>query len=79
MRAEDFLDIVQGGNDKQAAFRLGKIPADYAGGRPRVLFDGETSASARTYPYLAGYTPAAGDRVLLAQVGRGWVVLGKIV
>lgn len=76
MRPEDFLDIVQGGNDKQAAFRLGKIPADYAGGRPRVLFDGETIASTKTYPYLLPV--AANDRVLVAVVGNGYVVLGPL-
>lgn len=78
MRPEDFLDIVQGGNDKQAAFRLGSVPADYAGGRPRVKFDGETTASTRTYPYLGNYTPAANDRVLVAMVGSGGVILGKV-
>lgn len=79
MRAEDFLDIVQGSSDKRSAFRLGKIPADYTGGRPRVQFDGETTASTKTYPYLNRYTPAANDRVLVAKVGNGWVVIDKVV
>lgn len=78
MRPEDFLNII-GGREKQAAFRLGTIPADYTSGRPKVQFDGETMASTRTYPYLAGYTPTASDRVLVAMVGNGGVVLNKVI
>lgn len=77
MRPEDFLRIVSN-KDSQAAYRLGAIDAAYASGRPKIVFDGETVASSRTYPYLASYTPAAGDRVLVAMVGHGGVVLGKI-
>lgn len=58
--------------------RLGTIPADYVSGRPRVIFDGEDAATSRTYPYLPSYVPKAGDRVVLAKVGRGWVILGRV-
>lgn len=78
MRPEDFLNII-GDKEKQASFRLGTIPADYTSGRPKVQFDGETTASTRTYPHLASYTPAANDRVLVAMVGKGGVVVGKII
>lgn len=64
---------------KVFAFQNGTIPDTYTSGRPTVLFDGETTASSRTYTYLASYTPTAGDRVLFAKVGTGGVVLGKIV
>ena len=47
-------------------------------GLPAVLFDGEAADSARLWPYLASYMPVASDRVLLARVGHGFVVLGKI-
>jgi len=59
--------------------RIGTIDSAYSSGRPRVLFDGETVLGAKTYPYLASYTPAASQRVLLAPVGRGFVILGRIV
>ncbi|HHY95074.1 MAG TPA: hypothetical protein GX513_08710 [Firmicutes bacterium] len=78
MRPEDFLEIVKRSGG-QPVFRLGTIPAGYVSGRPRVQFDGESAPSARTWPYLASYTPAAGDRVLVAVVGNGGVVLGKIM
>lgn len=79
MRAEDFLSIITPPNDSPSTFRIGRITSTYTSGRPQVLFDGETIASTRTYPYIASYTPAANDRVLLAKVGNGWVVLGKII
>lgn len=78
MRPDEFLELVRPEN-RQVVFRLGTIPAGYAGGRPQVQFDGESAASSRTYTYLASYTPAAGDRVLVAIVGHGAVVLGKVV
>ncbi|GMA55482.1 hypothetical protein GCM10025857_68390 [Alicyclobacillus contaminans] len=43
--------------------------------------DGDTSQTpAGPYPYLASYTPAAGDRVLLARVGVSgkFVIQGKV-
>lgn len=65
--------------EREQKFALGTIPSDYSSGLPNVRFDEETQASVRERPYLDSYTPAANDRVLLARVGRGWVVLGKVV
>ena len=76
---EDFLGLVQGTGKTQSSFRLGTIPATYTAGRPTVKFDGESVASARTYPYASSYTPAANDRVLVAMVGHGGVILCKVV
>jgi hypothetical protein len=59
--------------------KLGKVASGYSSGRPTIVFDAETVASTRTYPYLGSYTPAANDRVLLIGAGNTWVVLGKIV
>jgi hypothetical protein len=62
-------------------FALGTVDSAYSGsGRPKVVLDGDT-VPAGPYPYLASYTPAAGDRVLLARVGVAgkFVVLGKVV
>lgn len=79
MRPEDLIETIRGQPDTKQYFRLGAIPGDYVSGRPSVQFDGESSASTKTYPYLSSYTPAANDRVLLSRVGNGWVVLGMIV
>jgi hypothetical protein len=75
---EDFLRITK--SDVQPSnFRLGKIDPAYTSGRPKIIFDGETTASGKQYPHLASYTPAANDRVLLAAVSGSYVVLGKIM
>lgn len=60
-------------------FRLGKIDPAHTTGRPKIVFDGEITASGKQYPYLASYTPAASDRVILALVSGSYIVLGKIV
>lgn len=79
MEQEEFLYIVRGDESQPSPFRLGTIPASYTTGRPPVLFDGETTASTRTYPYISNYSPTANDRVLLAKVGNGWVIVGKVI
>lgn len=75
---EEFLGIVKGGGSK-SSFRLGEIGSPYSSGRPTVIFDGETGASTKQYPYLSSYTPAANDRVLLVKVAGSYVILGKII
>jgi len=80
MKPEDFLSILHTpSKSKTPTFRMGTIPSDYVSGRPTIKFDGETSASTRTYPYLSSYSPSANDRVLIALVGHGGVILGKIL
>lgn len=59
--------------------RLAVIDANYLSGRPRIRFEGEAASGQKHYPYLSSYTPAAGDRVVVARVGTSWVVMGKIV
>lgn len=73
---EEFLKLNQA-PDKQT-YRIGKIPLSYTSGRPQIVFDGESAASTKQYPYLSSYPPKAGDKVLLAYVGGTYVVLGKI-
>jgi hypothetical protein len=70
-------DIVR--QERKPMTKLGTIPATYTTGKPTVQFDGESSASTKQYPYLASYTPTAGDRVLLLRVGTGWVIAGKVI
>ncbi|GAB6171986.1 hypothetical protein JCM15765_14640 [Paradesulfitobacterium aromaticivorans] len=80
MKPEEFIGFLQQGQGRDSSvFRLGAIPTGYVSGRPQVQFDGESTTSTRTYPYLSSYTPAAGERVLVAMVGHGGVILGKVV
>lgn len=76
--AEEFLEITKGSPSK-ASYRLGKIDPAYISGRPRIVFDGETVASEKQYPYIGSYTPAAGDRVLLERVSGSYIVIGKVI
>lgn len=55
----------------------GTVDPAYTSGLPKVTFDGVAGLSAAGYPYLASYTPAAGDRVLLAPLKDGYVIVGK--
>lgn len=65
----DDLDII----------KFGTIPGSYAAGRPTVTFDGESTASTKTYPYLSSYTPTAGHRVALIRAGHTWLILGRML
>ncbi|MFP5109626.1 hypothetical protein ACSU6B_23150 [Neobacillus sp. C211] len=66
-------------NSMDTTFKLGQIDSTYISGRPRIVFEGESQASLKAYPYLSSYTPKAGDVVLLARVGNSYIVLGKRV
>lgn len=77
--AHKLLNLIRSGNKDHVSFLMGTIPSGYTSGRPTIQFDGESTVSSRTYPYISGYVPAVGDRVLLAVVGNGGVILGKIV
>ena len=44
----------------------------------RVQIDGEDSTTTKKYSYLASYVPAAGDRVLIEEIGGSYVIIGKI-
>lgn len=78
IQAADFLKIAKGDTPK-APYRLGKIDSAYSSGRPKIVFDGETTASEKQYPYLISYTPAANDRVLMAKVAGSYIVIGKVI
>jgi len=76
---EDFLGVIDSRNPDNPSFLLGTIDPTWVSGRPRIQFDGESAVSVRLYPYLSSYTPVASARVLLAVVGHGAVILGKII
>jgi hypothetical protein len=56
---------------------FGTIDPNYVSGRPRLIFDMDltTGSLSKPYPYLASYTPAANDRVLVLS----GIVIGKIM
>lgn len=45
---------------------------------PKVTFDGETTLSTKRYPIVVDYVPVAGDRVLMAPIGRTYTILGAV-
>jgi hypothetical protein len=85
-QARDFLQSVTGfGEDRSTTtpeetrpLRLGTIDPAYTSGLPRITFDGETILSGRGYPWASPYRPVANDRVVLAPVGRSYLILGGI-
>jgi len=44
-----------------------------------LIFDGQTTETAKSYKRLASYSPSAGQRVLVAKLSGSYVVLGRIV
>lgn len=79
LNADEFVYLISQLNKNQKAFSLGTIDSSYSSGRPKIVFDGETVASSKAYPYLASYTPVANHRVLIANIGGSHVVIGRIV
>lgn len=58
-------------------FRLAKVTS-IDNGRAYVQFYGESSASTKLYPYIAGYKPTVGDDVLMIQQGSTFIIAGKV-
>lgn len=74
IKMDEFLAAFK--NEEQAKqIRFATIDSGYTSGRPSVIFDGESVATAKAYPYLSTYTPNAGDRVMLVH----GVIVGKII
>ena len=55
--------------------RFATIDSGYISGRPTLIFDGESTATIKQYPYLSSYTPTAGDRVMVVN----GVIIGNII
>jgi hypothetical protein len=70
----DFLDLM---DEKKIdkTVRFGKIDPSHVSGRPKVLFDGNSTVSTKKFPYVSSYTPAANDRIIVLKN----VIIGKIV
>lgn len=78
MNAEKFIEMVKSANGTpEKLFKIGKIDPDHESGDAKIVFDGETTVSGKTYKSI-GYTPVADDKVLLAKVAETYLILGKI-
>jgi hypothetical protein len=77
LNAQDYLKDTHKTQGSQ--FAIGTISQGYSSGRPSVTFDGDDASTVKQYPYLSGYTPVSGDRVLMALVSGSYVILGRLV
>jgi hypothetical protein len=57
---------------------LGTISAVIENAGLRLTIDGESSPTTKEYRFLSSYVPKVGDRVLVAETGDSYVVLGKV-
>lgn len=64
-----------GNREKEQIVRFAKVSPNYTSGRPSLIFDGESTESIKSYPYIESYTPAVDDRVMIIK----GVIIGKIV
>lgn len=92
MDALTFLESVSGysqSKDTGSAsrpIRCGKIAATYNAfvnypnppPLPTVVFDGESAASGKQYPYVNGFLPAPNQRVWLVPVGTTYLICGAV-
>lgn len=62
-----------------APFVMGTVDPAWTTGKPKVTVDGTAGLTAAGVDALASYTPAAGDRVLIAAVAGSLVILGEVV
>lgn len=70
-------EIVRQELGDRTRFKIGTIAS--VDGKPTVIFAGESTPSQKGYSYLASYTPAVGDRVLLVKIGGTYVILDKLI
>lgn len=59
-------------------YQLATVDPDYISGKPKLTFHGSSKLSPFGFTCLSSYTPVAGDIVLVAVVGGGYVVLGSL-
>ncbi len=57
---------------------LGTIGTYTAGSGVTLTIDGEETPTTKDYKFLSSYSPVAGDRVLIEEIGNSYVVLGKL-
>jgi hypothetical protein len=74
IEAKELLD----NTENPDTFRMGVVVELFENKTAKITFDGEETSSQKQYSYLNNYSPAAGDRVLLASVSGTYIILGKI-
>ena len=75
---ESAIDQVKGLKGESAVmFRLAEV-SSLSNGRAYVQFYGESAASTKLYPYIEGYKPTVGDKVLMIAQGETFIIAGKI-
>lgn len=73
IRMSDFLGAFKN-EAPERTVRFATIANGYTTGRPRLIFDGESTPTGKRYPKLKSYTPVAGERVIVIH----GVVMGAI-
>ncbi len=73
-----FLGELMVNIEPRSPFVLATVSNEYRSGLPKLDFDGPADEATGVSPYLATYQPRAGDRVLVARAGKGYVILGKV-
>ena len=79
MRPDDIARLIMESQPEQKPFSLATVDPSYSSGRPKLMFDGETVVSQKTYPYLSSYSPSANHRVLVANIAGTHVILGRVI
>lgn len=74
IKMDAFLEAFKNEEPKKVV-KFATIDSEHTTGRPRLVFDGESVATVKAYPYLSTYTPTAGDRVMVVH----GVVVGAII
>lgn len=72
------IDQVKGmRTEDPVVFRLAEVTS-LSNGRAYVKFYGESAASTKLYPYIEGYKPTVGDKVLMIAQSDTFIIAGKI-
>jgi len=72
------IEQVKGLREEPAIyFRLAEVTS-LSSGRAYVKFYGESAASTKLYPYIEGYKPTVGDKVLMIAQADTFIIAGKI-
>jgi hypothetical protein len=66
-------------NPEEKGLKLAKVTELFETGTVKIQFYGEDTPSEKEYSYLASYTPATGDTVLMIPMAETYIVLGKIL
>lgn len=77
IKADELARMLKNPNEPKKQFAVvsyAKIDPAYTTGKPKLIFDGETTVTVKHYPYISTYTPKANDRVMLI----GDTVMGAI-